>query len=217
MMTNHDQTSSTVPVAAYVAMTILTLAVAPMSVDAEALAEAPMSTGESPTTAVTRNALITDRHWNENTKVWIARALVAEAGWHDTVDHIAIAYVLFRRWQIARRTFPNYSLISVIKRYCTGFGRTAASKRQRWIKNLSADGRRPKGWPGDIRWLDYRDRWLSVIETVDSWRNGYHPDPCRGLSRYWGGPMDKPSRRMIRMDCGPTKNFFYTVKRTPSK
>jgi hypothetical protein len=161
--------------------------------------------------------LISDRQWNEKTKVWIARALVSEAGWDETTDHVAIAYVLYRRWQIAKRSNPKLSFISVIKMYCAGFGRTAPSPRQRWVINLVADGSRPKGWPNDIRWRDYRDRWLKVVDTVESWRTGRFQDPCNGLSRYWGGPMDRPSRRMVRMDCGPTKNWFYTVKKRLSE
>lgn len=80
------------------------------------------------------------------------------------------------------------------------------------MKNLQADGKRPEGWPSDIRWSDYRERWMTVLNTAEDWRLGLLPDPCRGISRYWGGPMDRPSKRMIRMDCGETKNYFYTVK-----
>jgi hypothetical protein len=161
------------------------------------------------------NYLISDDNWRETTKLWVARALVSEAGWEETTDHIAIAYVLYRRWQIARRTYPKYTLISVIKRYCAGFGSDVPTKRQKWVKNLTSSGSRPKGWPDDIRWQDYRDRWLNVLDTVEAWRKGVHPDPCNGLSRYWGGPMDRPSKRMVRMDCGPTKNRFYTVRIKP--
>ena len=156
--------------------------------------------------------LVPDHLWNDDTKIWIARALVSEAGWDETTDHIAIAYVLHRRWQLARKRYPRYTFPSVIKRYCAGFGPTPPTPRQLWVKNLNVKGTRPKGWPNDIRWKDYRNRWFKVIDTVEEWRRGAYPDPCNGHSRYWGGPMDRPSKRMIRMDCGPTKNRFYTVR-----
>lgn len=156
--------------------------------------------------------VIPDRHWNESLQVWIARAMVSEAGWEENRDHIAIAYVLYRRWIQAKKKYPKISMIAVITRYCAGFGNIIYSNRQLWVKNLNADASRPRGWPKDLSWRDYRPRWLKVLETTKNWREGLHPDPCRGLSRYWGGPMDRPSRRMIRMDCGDTKNYFYTVK-----
>ena len=175
--------------------------------------EANSEAGQSSTAS--SDYLISDDKWRDKTKLWLARALVSEAGWGETTDHIAIAYVLYRRWRIALRTYPRYSMVQVIKRYCAGFGRTAPTPRQRWVKNLTGDGKRPEGWPDDIRWRDYRDRWMKVLDTVESWRRGAFSDPCRGLSRYWGGPMDRPSRRMIQMDCGPTKNRFYTVRIKP--
>ena len=156
--------------------------------------------------------VISDREWHKSAKLWIARAMVSEAGWDETRDHIAIAYVLYRRWQQVRRKYPAFPISTVVARYCAGFGKTVYSPRQAWVKNLKADGSRPQGWPPDIRWSDYRDRWMAVLETAEEWRLGLHPDPCRGISRYWGGPMDRPSKRMIRMDCGQTKNYFYTVK-----
>jgi hypothetical protein len=159
-----------------------------------------------------RAPLIPDRDWTGDVKVWIARAMVSEAGWDETQDHIAVAFVLLRRWRLAQKQFPGYSMVSVIRRYCAGFRDMALTKRQRWIKNMTLDGQRPAGWPDDIFWRDYRDRWLAVLNLTEAWRRGEHPDPCRGKSMYWGGPMDRPSKRMIRMDCGATKNFFYTVK-----
>ena len=156
--------------------------------------------------------LMSDREWTETVKVWMARAMVSEAGFEETQDHIAIAYVLHRRWQQVRRRYPGMSMTRVIAQYCAGFGKTIYSRRQAWVVNLKADGSRPEKWPDDLAWRDYKDRWMAVLNTADEWRLGRYPDPCRGLSRYWGGPMDKPSARMIRMDCGETKNFFYTVK-----
>jgi hypothetical protein len=156
--------------------------------------------------------LISDREWTGDVKVWIARAMVSEAGWDETLDHVAVAFVLLRRWRLAQKQFPGYSMVSVVRKYCAGFRDMALTKRQKWIKNMTLDGRRPAGWPDDIFWRDYRDRWIAVLNLVEAWRRGEHPDPCSGKAMYWGGPMDRPSKRMIRMDCGNTKNRFYTVK-----
>jgi hypothetical protein len=156
--------------------------------------------------------LIPDADWDEDVKVWLARAMVSEAGWEETDDHVAVAYVLHRRWQLARKQFPGFSMISIIRKYCSGFRNTAVTPRQHWVKNLTIDARRPVGWPDDISWKHYRERWLAVLRLAESWRKGEHADPCNGKSMYWGGPMDRPSKRMIQMDCGETKNRFYTVK-----
>ena len=127
---------------------------------------------------------MTDREWTESVKVWVARAMVSEAGWDETQDHIAIAYVLHRRWMQVKKRHPSFPMTTVIARYCAGFGKTVFSKRQAWVKNLQTDGSRPKGWPDDIHWSDYKDRWTAVLHTAEAWRLGQYPDPCRGLSRY---------------------------------
>ena len=158
------------------------------------------------------DSIISEREWNRSVKVWLARAMVSEAGWDETRDHVAIAYVLYRRWIQVKRRYPGFPMRKVIAQYCAGFGKAVYSNRQKWVRNLNADGTRPTDWPPDLSWSDYKARWRAVLQTADEWRLGEHPDPCNGLSRYWGGPMDRPSKRMIRMDCGETKNFFYTVK-----
>jgi hypothetical protein len=155
--------------------------------------------------------LIPDHEWNDRAKTWLARAMVSEAGWDGTADHIAIAFVLYRRWKLAQKSYPKYSLVAVIRRYCAGFRDVALTPRQKWVKNLQLDGTRPAHWPSDIKWGDYRDRWESVLEVAETWRRGHLDDPCGGISMYWGGPTDPPSKRMIRMNCGETKNFFYTT------
>ncbi len=156
--------------------------------------------------------LIPDREWTDEVKAWMGRAMVSEAGWDGTRDQIAIAYVLLRRWRLMRHRVRRFSMVSVIRKYCAGFRDVAFTQRQKWVKNMRIDGKRPEGWPDDIHWRDYRDRWMTVLELAEAWRRGEHPDPCDGRAMYWGGPMDRPSKRMIKMNCGETKNWFYTVK-----
>lgn len=156
--------------------------------------------------------LLADHEWDEETRTWMGRAMVAEAGWFGTSDHVAIAYVLYRRWQLTRKAHKRASLIGVIRKYCAGLSETTFNRRQKWVKSLTADARRPAHWPDDIDWRYYRERWQAVLETADQWRRGELPDPCGGISMYFGAPYDRPSKRMIRMDCGETQNFFYTVK-----
>jgi len=156
--------------------------------------------------------LVSDHEWSEQSKVWLARAMVSEAGWKNTSDHIAIAYVLLRRWKLAQKRYAKFPLVSVIRKYCAGFRGVEFTARQKWIKNLTADAARPVHWPNDIYWSDYRERWLAVLDTAEQWRQGQYADPCAGKAMYWGGPLDHPSKRMIKMDCGETKNFYYTVR-----
>lgn len=175
--------------------------------------EAVASTAESTDAVLPQaTALIPEKAWTDEVKVWLARAMVSEAGWDETRDQVAVAYVLLRRWELARKQLRKYSMVTVIRKYCAGFKGPAATKRQKWVKHMTLDGKRPKSWPDDIKWRDYRERWMAVLDLAETWRNGAHPDPCNGKAMYWGGPMDRPSKRMIKMDCGETKNRFYTVK-----
>jgi len=146
------------------------------------------------------------RHRGE--RVWLARALIAEAGWTATqTEYVAIAWVLRKRARASGR-----SPYVTVRTYCAGLGRHARTRRQRWVRELPADGEtRPEHWPDTASWRRHRPRWQRVLQLVEEWAAGEHPDPCP-RAVHWGGDMDAPKGRM-RAVCArlPTGNTLYGV------
>lgn len=154
--------------------------------------------------------------WSSETHVWLARAMVAEAGWKSTRDHVAIAYVLARRLKAKRKRFPNVRFVHIIRGYCAGLeaGRSEWTPRQRWLHGLNLRSVKPDGWPERYPpWKQYRKRWRQVLKRVDDWRRGRLGDPCRGQAWHWGCELDVPGERMFPVDCGDTRNTFYGLTR----
>lgn len=170
--------------------------------------------------AFARNRPLPEEQWNDVTHVWLARAMVAEAGWTAERDHVAIAYVLARRWRQLHRRFPSTTLVHVIRGYCAGLepGRAELTPRQRWLRALSFDMREPDGWPRRYAsWARHRALWRSVLDRAHDWAQGRLRDPCRGTSWHWGGDMDTPGVELYEVDCGATANTFYGIRRQGGK
>ena len=157
--------------------------------------------------------------WTPSTQVWLSRAMVAEAGWHATNDHIAIAYVLARRWRRLAERWPALRFIDVIRNYCAGLGsyRRELTPRQRWLRSLSWNDLVPENWPSGIPWQRHLRYWQSILERSDRWSKGDLKDPCRGRAWHWGGTIDTPRGRMVPVDCGTTQNTFYRISAEASK
>lgn len=143
-------------------------------------------------------------------KLWLARALVAEAGWDGETDHAALAWVLARRWEAIRKTHAKISFAAVVRRYCTALrpGTVVLKWRQRWLRSLP-DGPLT-GWLSH-----YSEQWQSIREFVEEWSEGAIPDPCGGLAHHFGGPMDKTPRHWRQLECGPTRNQYYATAVQP--
>jgi hypothetical protein len=149
-------------------------------------------------------------------KIWLARAMVAEAGWESKRDHVAIAYVLARRLKQMRKRWPHLQYRDVLFAYAKGLGngRREYSPRQRWIRSLSPDLSKPDHWPRKARWERHKALWAATLTRADAWSRGRLRDPCRGRAKHWGGVnlvSDLPKGRMIKIDCGETKNIFYDL------
>lgn len=120
---------------------------------------------------------------------------------------MALAWVLAKRARSA-----GLGLVEMVERYCSAFGGEAHTPRQQWLRELPADGEtKPEHWPDNASWDRHATRWRKVLELVDEWAAGEHPDPCP-RARHFGGPMDAPRGRM-RAVCArlPTGNRFYGV------
>lgn len=112
----------------------------------------------------------------------IARSCVGEAGFGsaETGECVAIAHVYRKRAEMYGR-----DISWIARRYSAAI----KSGGRLWVRSLNRDGRRPRGWPQHLDWDDYRGQWWTVVDQVDAWFRGEHPDPLPTAEHY-GGPMD---------------------------
>ncbi len=137
-----------------------------------------------------------ETEWDETTQLTLARAMVGEADWHEP-DHVAIAFVLARRWRIHQLNREPLPFARYIELYSASL--RSDSSRSEWIRAL------PWGpMPGP-----YSQRWERIQKLVRAWGAGEVKDPCPSAV-HWGGAMDRPSRSMSPISCGLTRNIFYT-------
>lgn len=140
--------------------------------------------------------------WTDSTQLMLARAMVGEADWHEP-DHVAIAWVLARRWHTHQLNREHVSFERFIERYSAAM--RSDSERSLWIRSL------PWGpMPGP-----YGQRWNRVQNLVKAWGQGLVKDPCP-QAIHWGGTMDRPARSWHPISCGLTRNIFYTRRDKPA-
>lgn len=128
----------------------------------------------------------------------LARTLVAEADWHGA-DYAPIAYVLERRHRLWTRAGNTGDLGHFAQMYSALW--RADSYRASTIRLLPWSA-----WAGP--WGGAR--WDRVRAWVHSWARGEVRDPCP-KAMHWGGTMDTPRLGWFPVDCGRTRNIFYTV------
>jgi hypothetical protein len=151
------------------------------------------------------------------TRVWLARAMVSEAGWKAELDHAGISHILYRRWKNMRKRWPDMTFEHVIRAYCAGFyvKERSLTPRQRWIQQLIPSPRQPKDWPAKkASWKVHMPLWKAAWDRAGRFGAGKLRDPCRGRAWHWGGEIDLPlakQKRLVEVDCGNTRNTFYTL------
>ncbi len=133
---------------------------------------------------------------DEATKLTLARAMVGEADWHEP-DHVAIAFVLAKRWPLYRVRHPEASFQDYIALYSSAVKRDVGA-RAKWLHSLP--------W-GPIEG-PHSKRWDRVRALVERFSEGKLRDPCPG-AMHWGGAMDRPGAGMKPVSCGFTRNIFY--------
>lgn len=170
-------------------------------------------------TVSAQKAPIPKAQWTPQTQIWLARAMVAEAGWQSERDHIAIAYVLARRWRRLIERWPALRFMDIIRNYCAGLGgyRREPTQRQRWLRELNWNDLKPVNWPKKVSWVHHLSKWRSILGLSDKWSKGEIADPCRGRAWHWGGIIDTPRGRMVPINCGETHNTFYTISKKADK
>jgi hypothetical protein len=133
---------------------------------------------------------------DEETKLTLARAMVGEADWHEP-DHVAIAFVLARRWPLYREHGQPVPFQTYIQRYSSALRRDSGA-RSAWLRSLP--------W-GPIQG-PFAGHWDRVRALVERWSQGKIKDPCPG-AMHWGGAMDRPAASLKPVSCGYTRNIFY--------
>ena len=166
------------------------------------------------------------QQWTPDAHVWLARGMVAEAGWLNDRDHVAIAYVLARRWKRVTERYPTLRFLDVIRNYCAGLGaREAATARQLWVRALPAPDSpmdAPEGWPRSASWPQHRKLWRQVLQRAQHFAMGQLADPSRGRAWHWGSCdsrlPDLPralrmidAGRWVPLDIPGTRNCFYAL------
>lgn len=154
--------------------------------------------------AASAQSPIPAEQWTQETKRTLAQAMVGEADWH-TPDHVALAWVLAKRWDLYRRNRKPIEFSAYIRMYSAPL--KTRSRRARWVQSLP--------W-APLPNLRYRQRWERVRTTVRKWGAGRLSDPCpRAL--HWGGTMDQPQGHWFPVNCGRTRNIFYGIRRNNKK
>jgi hypothetical protein len=131
----------------------------------------------------------------------LAQAVVGEAGWEHVVDHDAIPWLLYRRWQRVGGSFEG-----LILTYCK-----ALNGKRPWLLELGAFGVEPESWPAaSASWSVHRKLWLDAYARIGAWSRGEIADPCAS-TRHFGGGMDTPRGKMIPARCVGSKNNYWKV------
>ena len=135
----------------------------------------------------------------------LARICVKEAGFESPADCAAIRIVLAR--------VGRGDVVLGAKLYSPRAFDSARLGNRPWIAYLNSDGSQPRHWPTTMRWENYRQRWLSLVELSAMWiEHDYRP--CE--PRHWGAPTGEDLRRALswrwtRVDCGDVRNAFWTL------
>lgn len=160
-----------------------------------------------------------DAQTRETDALLLARVCVSEAGWTcwESGDGYAIHYAQAAR--AARDGVSWRSAARALSPRATG-ARPTTDARIAWVAGLRADGLAPAAWPARPHspWAQYRARWLDVLERareVVTWGVEVHAEhsPCDEPPTTWAAPWHPPSRGLRALDCGDTRNRFYTGAR----
>jgi len=148
--------------------------------------------------------------WDDETKLWLARSCVGEAGFVAYEECIGIAWVYASRWRAA----PSGATLKAVIRGYSAAVKRRSTLRRKWILNLQLDGTRPKGWPKRLRWDGHRPFWEKILYELDQWSKGYRENPVKGANHF-GGKMDTPSKSWVRIKPSSSVAFGNIFYRSP--
>jgi len=148
--------------------------------------------------------------WTPETRVTLARCVVGEAGWVNSVEHVEIASALANRWRAMLENGHGSTFKNHIVQYCK-----ALQSSRKWLLEMNGDGTVP-------RVIERRaDDWRTALATIDKWAAGEIHAACK-LAEHWAGKVAVDRRRAARAvaakkwhasKCHGTSNKFYGVNR----
>lgn len=118
--------------------------------------------------------------WDLPTRRDLGRCLVAETGWENEEEKVAVAYVLTKRWAAIHERWPKRTFRSVIRAYCSIFKRRTD---RAWIRRLPWDD-----VPGENA-----EAWKAVRRLVLRFEDGGFADPLP-RAMYFGSEADHRRR-----------------------
>jgi hypothetical protein len=141
----------------------------------------------------------------DDTAVWLARSCVGEAGWQaaESGECAAIWHIYAKRALATERP-----VLRVAKKYSAAIKRGPHSRP--WVLELDRDGRKPKGWPRQLMWRRYTDRWFHTLALADLFLEGRIEDPLPSAQHY-GGRMDRGLclKTWTKLPADGFVNWFY--------
>jgi hypothetical protein len=153
--------------------------------------------------------VVPDDEWDDETKLWLARSVLGEAGWRQHAEYTAVAYVYAVRAEQTER----YDFLGMVKRYSAAV-RAPGRAKAPWRFELGFDKTRPRSWPSGPLWKGrYDQEWLDVLDWADRWQAGEYANPCEGANHF-GGYGDSARAEWAgwtRIKCKVRmRNRFYT-------
>lgn len=163
--------------------------------------------------------------WTPYAKLWLARAMVAEAGWLAELDHVLIAWAIVRQWRARLHRWPELRFADQVRAACAGLG-VASTARHEWLHALPPPlastplaELEPAGWPAKVSWRRHSVWWAQVLRRVQRFGEGRLRDPSRGRVMYWGArdeSLPDPARAAMAVNRGDwveldfdTRNRFF--------
>ncbi len=144
----------------------------------------------------------------EDSEPWLARCMMGETSFDNTHEHLAMAWVLEKRWKQARKRFPALTFLQQVRGYCA-----CLSGNRLWLRHLHPPvggvSLPPKGWPAKAVWGVAAPHWSAALRVAETFRS--MPDPYP-QAMHWGGTMDLPCKGCVAIDTGgKTANTFYRL------
>ena len=136
------------------------------------------------------------RAWSPETRLTLARCLIAEADGH-TADYLPILGVLERRAELTGRTIEAQA-----RAYC-GFFRLRSKRAENIRASTFAEPRHGN-----------RKLWIRALVFVEAFERGELRDVCR--ADHWAEPQRRVGKHLREIYCAGTANRFYVEGRTPA-
>ncbi len=146
-----------------------------------------------------------------NDQIMLARAAVAECGWHPTNCYAGVWHTIKNRAERTDRTIPE-----MVRAYCATWDRRTRDKpRARWVRELGPT--KPQHWPVNVIWDKHVKYWERAYNGAGAFLQGKVKNPCHKVPVHFGARYGKDLANAVgweALECGPTgRQGFYVLGR----